>query len=241
MSLMVKIRLAVIAMLILALVTPISGCGSNESSNESSKDVMARMMKMIPANTGDFSFSNFKAYREDDMLRNLLSEGMQEYSGGTFFDLVDYWGEAHNPNFSLFVGKFKSLDSVVQFYNSGHQEFRSYYEYRGMTVASGDYYDLALLEGTCIIAYSDKVKQCMDIFLDGKPSFYDHSGFKEVLDHLRDGLNMEILDASSYSEDIIAEGSSTIFVGNGFQTINVTLTKDGNFLERLEFQALPAE
>lgn len=237
MNAVTKIPAVVLVIFILALAIQASGCGSNELSNESGKDVMAKMMKIIPATAGDFSFSNIKAYREDDMLRNLLyGEGTQEEPGDTFLDRVDYWGETRNPYLSFFAGDFKSLDSVVQFYNSGHQEFSSYYEYRGVTVTSGDYRDIALLEGIYILGYSDHVKQCIDIFLDGKPSLYDSKGFKEVLDHLRDGLNMEIWDASGYSEDIIAEGSSTIFVGNGFQKISVTFTKDGNFLESTEFQ-----
>ena len=238
MSLMIKIRLAVVAMLILALVIPISGCGSNESSNESGKDVMARMMKMIPASAEDFSFYNFKAYREDNRLMNLLSESNHEDSGPTLYYYIktnnDYMGFNDDIYLWIYEGDVKLHT------DPGTDPSYKYdsYEYKGVIITvEGDYDEAhAVVANTFISGYVDHVKECIDVIVGDAPSFYDHSGYKEILNHLHDGLNMEIWDASGYSEDIIAEGSSTIFVGNGFQTIYVTITKDGNFLESTEFQ-----
>jgi len=239
MSLIVKIKLAVLAILILALVIPISGCGSNESSNESGKDVMARMMKMIPASAEDFSFYNFKAYREDNGLMNLLSESWHEESGGTLYEFIntnnDYMGFNDDIYLWIYEGDVKLHTDPSYKYDS--------YEYKGVIITvEGDYDEAhAVVANTFISGYVDHVKECIDVIVGDAPSFYDHSSYKEVLNHLPDGIGMEIWDATGYSERDIVEGESTVFTGDGFQTTYITLTKDGNFLERVEFEGLPSE
>jgi len=230
----IKSRLAIIATLILAIVIPMLGCGSSESS----KDIMARMMKMIPASADDFSFSNIKAYREDERLKDYYSWAKEEIFGD-FADRIDYMGFVDDMNLWICEGDTQLLADLSV---SPGKDYDSY-EYKGVKITAEREFGQAhaLIKDTYISGYVDRVKECIDVIVGDEISFYDHSGFKEVFGRLPSGISMEMWDPTGYSDNDIADGESTVFVGNGFQITFITLTRDGNFLERVEFKDLASE
>jgi predicted small lipoprotein YifL len=197
------------------------------SGSESSKDVAARMMKIAPEYVNRFAFYDWKAYREDNILRGYY-EWIKEENYGDFLDSIDYMGGFDEGNLYLYEGNFTSLDYIVQQIKKGKEW--SFYEYKGVKVATILYfYDVALLGDTCIEGHPDDVKQCIDIFLNGKPSFYDHSGIKDVLNRLPSGISMEISYTDPSAYEFIAEygyivaGTSTTFVDGNFHSQHVEI------------------
>lgn len=220
-----SIALAFLLILAILLCTIACNSGSGSSKSESSKDVMARMMKIIPEDVSSFDLYDWKAYRE-------LYGGIEGESSGYFPDWVHYVGSFNEIDLYMYEGNLRPLDSILQ--QSWKGQVFNFYEYRGVKVASvQSSHDVALLGVTCIEGSSAWVKECIDIFVDGKPSLYAHNGIKEILDRLPSGMDMDIWYPTQYdySNNYIAQGVSKVLVGNGFQVTDIMLNEDGNFTE----------
>ena len=239
-NLMNRIAAIVATALMLALIIPGLGCGHVMSS----KDVMARFMKMVPEYAEDLYFLDVGAMREDESWGEMYAYLRDEYGFGALLDAVEYLGYSDDINMWIFKGEFDGSEpgrplSQIAGWSNVEYEF---HEYKGIVIATevgispGDTSGEVILENIRV-AYAP-VNDCVDVIVGDAPSFYDFEGMARILDRMSAGVAMEIWYPGR-RDGFLGTGCTTVAEDGRFTTTSVELWQDGEFEEYTETSDYP--
>ena len=183
------------------------GVWLDDNSAESVWPGAVDMMRVLPADVGDFSYRDVSMFPprwwEDFIWQEMFHS---ETFMGQSWERVLNMGYCDREHILLWSGSLdldairRSLDSSV-----GGEE------YRNVTVWIGHTYSWAILNHIVLTGYHDDVRRCIDAAKGAEPSLYDDENYRGVLNRLPKGMRLSLRSPereSEYNPGLLVEGTS---------------------------------
>lgn len=208
-------------------------------SSGSEKDSFIHMVKMLPADIGEFTFIDIGMLRSDDDLastwewaqKNLISEDIY---GENTSNLTGFGMAGNNSKLILYAGDFDftQMTSIIE------QNSIESFEYEGVTIWTDQYASsTALIDDIVFVGSSDDIQLCVDASNGQGTSLYGNKDAEDAIGRLSGGYVLGVMvvgndSSSGASYGVLAVGMAVSKKGGNISEISLLKFQDSDAAEQ---------